>query len=144
VKMRSLFDVNLLLALFQPDHVHFERAQEWWKTNEKYGWASCPLTQNGFARILSQQTYRKPMPTAEAIARLAEQIERTDHEFWPDDVSITDRGVFEPSGILGPNQITDAYLLALAVKKGGRLATLDQAVSLRAVRGAELRHLAVL
>ena len=117
--MRSLFDVNLLLALFQPDHVHFERAQEWWKTNEKYGWASCPLTQNGFARILSQQTYRKPMPTAEAIARLAEQIERTDHEFWPDDVSITDRGVFEPSGnSLDRNQITDAVFARAGGEKG--------------------------
>ena len=49
--MRSLFDVNLLLALLQPDHVHFDRAQEWWKANQQYGWASCPLTQNGFARI---------------------------------------------------------------------------------------------
>jgi hypothetical protein len=142
--MRSLFDVNVLLALFQPDHVHFERAQEWWKANAEHGWASCPLTQNGFARILSQRTYPKPLPTAEAIARLAEHIELTDHEFWPDDVSIADRNVFDPAGILGPNQITDSYLLALAVKNDGRLATLDRGVSLRAVRGAEPRHLAVI
>jgi toxin-antitoxin system PIN domain toxin len=142
--MRSLFDVNVLLALFQPDHVHFERAQEWWKANERHGWASCPLTQNGFARIISQLSYPKPLPTAEAIARLAEQIARTDHEFWNDDVSIADPGVFDPSGILGPNQITDAYLLALAVKNDGRLATLDRSVSLRAVRGAEPKHLAVI
>lgn len=142
--MRSLFDVNVLLALLQPDHVHFERAQEWWKANEKFGWASCPLTQNGFARILSQQSYRKPLSTAEAISRLAEQMERTDHEFWPDDVSISDRVIFDASSVLGPNQITDAYLLALAVKNGGRLATLDQSISLRAVRGAEPRHLAVI
>lgn len=142
--MRSLFDVNILLALFQPDHVHFEPAQQWWKANQQYGWASCPLTQNGFARILSQQTYPKPLPTAEAVARLAEQIDGTDHVFWPDELSIVDRAVFDPSGILGPNQITDAYLLALAVKNGGRLATLDRGVSLRAVRGAEPRHLAVI
>lgn len=142
--MRSLFDVNVLLALLQPDHVHFERAQEWWKANERYGWASCPLTQNGFARIVSQQNYRRPLPTAEAIARLAEQMVRTDHEFWSDDVSIADRNVFDPAGILGPNQITDSYLLALAVKNDGRLATLDQCVSLRAVRGAEPRHLVVI
>lgn len=142
--MRSLFDVNVLLALLQPDHVHFERAQEWWKANERYGWASCPFTQNGFARIVSQQNYRKPLPTAEAIARLAEQMVRTDHEFWPDDVSIADKNVFDPAGILGPNQITDSYLLALAVKNDGRLATLDQGVSLRAVRGAEPRHLVVI
>lgn len=142
--MRSLLEVNVLLALFQPDHVHFEQAQQWWRANETYGWASCPLTQNGFARILSQQSYPKPLPTAEAITRLAEHIGHTDHEFWPDDVSITEQAIFNPGGILGPNQITDAYLLALAVKNGGRLATLDQSISLRAVRGAEPRHLAVI
>jgi hypothetical protein len=142
--MRSLFDVNVLLALLQPDHVHFDRAQEWWKANQQHGWASCPLTQNGFARIISQQNYPKPLPTAEAIILLGEQIERTDHVFWPDDLSITDRAVIDAGCILGPNQITDAYLLALAVKNGGRLATLDRGVSLRAVRGAEPRHLAVI
>jgi uncharacterized protein len=142
--MRALFDVNLLLALLQPDHVHFDRAQDWWQANQHHGWASCPLTQNGFARIVSQQTYPKPLTTAEAILRLAEQIERTDHVFWPDDISIADLEVFDPSGILGPGQITDVYLLALAVKNGGRFATLDQSVSLRAVRGAETQHLAVI
>jgi uncharacterized protein len=142
--MRSLLDVNVLLALFQPDHVHFDRAQDWWKANQQSGWASCPLTQNGFARILSQHSYPKPLLTAEAIGRLAEQIERTDHVFWPDDLSIADVAVFDSSAILGPHQITDAYLLALAVKNGGRLATLDRGVSLRSVRGAEPRHLAVI
>jgi toxin-antitoxin system PIN domain toxin len=142
--MRALFDVNVLLALLQPDHVHFERAQEWWQANQQHGWASCPLTQNGFARIISQQTYRKPLPTAEAVSRLAEQIEMTDHVFWPDDLSIADSAVFDPRGILGPNQITDVYLLALAVKNDGRLATLDSSVSLRAVRGAEARHLVMI
>ena len=142
--MRSLFDVTVLLALFQPEHVHFERAQTWWEANQQHGWASCPLTQNGFARVISQQSYRKPLPTAEAIGRLAEQIGRTDHDFWPDDISIADAAVFDRSGILGPNQITDAYLLALAVKRGGRLVTLDQSIPLRAAHGAEPRHLAVI
>ena len=142
--MQSLFDVNLLLALVQPDHVHFDRAQEWWEGNAQHGWASCPLTQNGFVRIVSQQSYPKPLPTTEAVNRLADQLDRTDHVFWPDDISIADRTVFDPTGILGPGQITDAYLLALAMKNGGRLATLDRGVSLRAVRGAEARHLAVI
>ncbi len=92
----------------------------------------------------SQQSYPKPLQSAEAIILLAEQIERTDHVFWPDDVSITDQLVFDRKGILGPNQITDTYLLALAVKNDGRLATLDRGVSLRAVRGAEQRHLAII
>ena len=142
--MRSLFDVNVLLALFQPEHIHFERVQKWWEANRHHGWASCPLTQNGFARVISQQSYRKPLSTAEAIGRLAEQIERTDHVFWPDDISIADAAAFDRSGILGPNQITDAYLLALAVKHGGRLVTFDQNIPLRAARAAEPRHLVVM
>jgi len=83
------------------------------------------------------------LPTAQVIARLAEQIDRTDHVFWPDDLSLADRDVFDFNGILGPNQITDAYLLAIAVKNAGRFATLDRGVSLRAVRGAKPQHLAV-
>jgi toxin-antitoxin system PIN domain toxin len=144
LRVRSLFDVNVLLALFQPDHLHFERAQTWWNANQQHGWASCPLTQNGFARIISQQPYPKPLPTAGAITRLAEQIERTDHVFWPDDISIADAAAFDRSGILGPNQITDAYLLALVVNHGGRLVTLDRNIPLRAVRGAEPQHLLVM
>ena len=142
--MRALFDVNLLLALLQPDHLHFERAQKWWEANQQYGWASCPLTENGFVRIISQRTYQKPLLAAEAVRRLAEQIEATNHLFWSDNLSIADSAVFDPHGILGPNQITDVYLLALAVTNGGRLATLDSAVSLRAVRGAKPRHLVVI
>jgi len=142
--MRALFDVNVLLAVLQPDHVHFERAQRWWKANEQYGWASCPLTQNGFVRILSKQSYPKPLPAAEAVIRLIEQTERTDHRFWTDNLSIADQTVFDATGILRPNQITDVYLLALAVKNDGRFATLDESISLRAVRGAEPRHLVVI
>ena len=102
--MRALFDVNLILALLQPDHLHFDRAQEWWKANQQHGWASCPLTQNGFVRIISQQTYRKPLPTAEAVSRLAEQIETTDHVFWPDDLSIADSAIFDPRAYSDPTR----------------------------------------
>ena len=84
--MRSLFDVNVLLALLAIRPCARSSAQEWWKANQQYGWATCPLTQNGFARIISQQTYPKPLSTAEAImSRRANR--QTDHVFWPDDVS---------------------------------------------------------
>ena len=69
---------------------------------------------------------------------------QSDHEFWPDDVSIADDQRFDRSFILGPNQITDVYLLGLAVKNGGRLVTFDRALPLKAVRGAEPRHLVAL
>ncbi|MGO8780248.1 MAG: VapC toxin family PIN domain ribonuclease [Rhodomicrobium sp.] len=103
-----------------------------------------PLTENGMVRIMSQSRYKAPISATFAIDLLAEQIGQTDHAFWPDDISLRDNAWFDPDRILGPNQITDAYLLALAVKHGGRLATLDYGVSLRAVRGANPQHLAVI
>lgn len=141
--MRALFDVNLLFALLQPDHVHFERAHGWWDANRVHGWASCPLTQNGFIRILSQPGYQRPVPVALALAALTDQTQTTDHAFWPDDVSLLDETRFRRDRMLGPKQLTDVYLLGLAVQHGGRLATLDRTIPLAAVRGAQARHVAV-
>ena len=142
--MRSLLDVNLLIALLQPDHVHHGLAHGWWSANRSGGWASCPLTQNGFVRILSQPRYPKPMSTAAALALLAEQTVETDHAFWPDDISLLDSQRFDFGRILGPKQLTDIYLLALAIEHGGRLATFDRTIPVGAVRGAEPRHVALI
>ncbi len=142
--MRVLFDVNALIAIVDEEHVHHWVVHEWWAANRSAGWATCPLTENGLARIMSQSGYKNRVTTTFAIDLLAEQIGEADHAFWPDDVSLCDGSRFDPGRILGPHQITDAYLLALAVKNGGRLATLDRSVPLRAVRGAEPRHLAVI
>ena len=142
--MRVLFDVNVLIALVDAQHVHHSMAQTWWEANRSFGWATCPLTENGLARIISQSGYKNRVTTTFAIDLLAEQVGEGDHAFWADDISLRDSTRFDPSSILGPGQITDAYLLALAVKNGGRLATLDRSVPLRAVRGAGPRHLAVI
>jgi len=142
--MRALLDVNVLLALFQPDHAHYELAQQWWAAHQSSGWASCPLTQNGFVRIVSQGRYPKPMALRAAIEWIAEQIATTDHAFWPDDISLLDSMSFNRDRIHGPKQLTDIYLLGLAVKNGGRLVTLDQTIPLAAVRGANEGHLVVL
>lgn len=142
--MRTLFDVNLLVAMFDEDHVHHRRAQEWWAANRAAGWASCPLTQNGCMRVISQPSYPNPVSVAFAHDFLGQQIAATDHVFWPDDISLLDLQLFDRSWILGPRQLTDVYLLALAVKHDGRLATFDGAIPLTAVRGATARHLQIL
>lgn len=142
--MRALLDVNVLLSLFDVAHIHHVRARGWWAQNNSAGWASCPLTQNGFARVVSKPAYERRIPLQTALAALSEQLARPDHEFWPDDISITDDRLFVRGHILGPNQITDVYLLGLAVKNGGRLVTFDRGLPIKSVRGAEARHLVVL
>ncbi len=142
--MRALLDVNILIALFDVPHVHHGRAHSWWTAHRSSGWASCPLTQNGFAHVISKPGYSRPIALQTALSALAAQLGQPDHEFWPDEISITDSQLFDHSNLFGPKQITDVYLLGLAVKNGGRLVTFDRGLPLKAVRGAEARHLVVL
>ncbi len=142
--MRALLDVNVLLALMDRDHIHHRAALAWWRSERGNGWASCPLTQNGFIRILCQGNYPRRRTAAQAIEQLQLQLAEPSHQFWLDDISIADDSLFDRTRILGPKQITDVYLLALAVKNGGRLATFDRSIPMAAVRGAEARHVVAL
>jgi toxin-antitoxin system PIN domain toxin len=139
--MRALFDVNALLAIFDDRHIFHERIRGWWSEHVDDGWASSPLTQNGFVRVLSQPSYTNSHSLAEALAVMRAGVVQPEHAFWPDDIQITDPDVFDHSRILGPGQITDVYLLGLAVKNGGRLVTFDKGVPIAAVRGAGRDHL---
>ncbi len=142
--MRALLDVNVLIALLDSRHVHHRLATEWLGRNLKSGWASCPLTQNGCLRIISQPSYPNRTAIGLVARHLGEAVAGPDHAFWPDDISLLEPGVLDWERILGPRQVTDAYLLALAVKHGGRLVTLDDGVPVAAVPGAKKSHLEVL
>jgi len=142
--MRALLDVNVLIALLDSDHLHHARATAWLKENIKAGWASCPLTQNGCVRIMALPGYPNSLPAAAVAERLAAAAATVHHAFWPDAVSLLDAGRISWSAVLGARQVTDAYLLALAVEQGGRLVTLDRAAPLKAVSGAKARHLVVI
>lgn len=141
---RALLDVNVLLALFDLDHVDHRRARRWLEAEIGGGWASCALTQNGFVRIVSQPRYPNPVPAARAIERLEWATRSEHHAFWPCDVSVLDRQLVDPDRVLGPRQVTDVYLLALAVRHAGRFVTFDRQVPLAAVDGADESHLEVL
>jgi len=142
--MRALLDINVLLALLDADHVEHGSARAWLEREIPAGWASCAITQNGFVRVISQPRYPSPVPAAEAIRRL-ELATRTDrHAFWPCDLSLLDDESIDRTRVHGPRQVTDVYLLALAVAKGGRFVTFDRTVPLSAVVGARQEHLVVL
>jgi toxin-antitoxin system PIN domain toxin len=141
---RALLDINVLLALLDSDHVDHEKAREWADREIQHGWASCAITQNGFVRIISQPRYPSPVHPAQALGRLTRAANTEHHEFWPCSVSLLDGRTVHPALLHGPRQVTDAYLLALAVSHGGRFVTLDQSVPLKAVRGAQSAHLTVL
>ena len=142
--MRALLDVNVLIALHDRDHVHHERAAKWLESNIKHGWASCPLTQNGCLRVMSQAGYSSPQPLAGLVTMLQRSTETKFHELWGDDISILDAARFNHSHIHSPRQLTDLYLLGLAVKNKGRLASFDQRIPLSAVVGATTAHLVTL
>ena len=133
----ALLDVNVLVALFDPAHLHHEDAHRWFGPNRKHGWATCPITVNGCIRVLSNPAY----PTVEATAgevtdHLRSFCASPHHHFWTDSVSLLDDTLFRQSMISGHQKITDIYLLGLVVRNHGRLATFDRSIPLKAVHGA--------
>ncbi|MGH9114545.1 MAG: TA system VapC family ribonuclease toxin [Acidimicrobiales bacterium] len=142
--MRALLDINVLLALFDSDHVEHRRAHRWLDREIASGWASCPITENGFVRIISQPRYPSPVPPARAIGLLAGACVPDHHQFWPCDISVVDDAAIDGRRLHGPRQVTDAYLLALALAHGGRFVTFDRSVPVASVVGATEDHLTVL
>ena len=134
---RALLDVSVLIALFDAGHVHHEIAHDWFEDHRTLGWATCPLTENGFVRVLSQVVSGGEItPVPELVDRLRRFCSSGHHEFWPDSVSWLDEAMFDAARARSHRQLTDVYLLGLAVKRGGCLVTFDQRIPLGAVKGA--------
>lgn len=121
-----LLDVNLLVALAWPNHIHHVPARRWFAAAVGQGWATTPVTEFGFVRVSSNPAaVGEPLTPAEALTVLAEIRARPGHRMWPDDTSPTDRALVDPTRLVGHRQVSDAHLLALARRHEGRLATLD-------------------
>ena len=140
--MRYLLDVNVWVALLDEAHVHHALAVAFMQ-RRKVQIATCPLVENGVIRVLNLPGYSKHGPAGfEAVSNKVQQIcADTDHQFWPDEVSLCSPGTVNWPRVLGHNQITDVYLLALAVANQGCLATLDHRVAISTVVGASKEHL---
>ncbi len=141
----ALLDVNVLVALFNPDHIHHEAAHGWFSANQSRGWATCPITENGLVRILSNIAYTQGRyESADAVRnRLDTFCASGNHTFWPEQLSIRDEERFKLSG-LSHGKITDVYLLAIAVDQGGRFVTFDRRIPLTAAVGAAPDQLEVI
>ncbi len=122
-----LLDVNVLVALAWPNHVHHRQAQTWFAQKGAAAFRTCPMTQTGFVRISSNPAFSPAAVTpAQALGLLERVAQLPGHEFWPDDIQWRDAAALCPP-LAGHRQVMDAYLLALAGLRGGVLATLDRA-----------------
>lgn len=132
----SLLDVNVLIALLDSGHIHHSVAQRWFIQQGSAAWATCPLTENGLVRILSNPKYSSQplsaLDVASVLSALKSRFAAT-HQFWPDSLSINDAS-FDLARVTGAKQITAMYLLGLAVKHDGSLATFDRRMSSETVR----------
>jgi uncharacterized protein len=143
-RRRALLDVNVLIALFNDTHVHHEVAHDWFDDHRAFGWATCAITENGFLRILSHPGAEVENDRATLFASLRKFCASGHHDFWADRVSLRDETLFASSPIVSSRHLTDVYLLGLATRMGGTLATFDAGIPLDAVRGATRHNLSVI
>ncbi len=142
--MKALYDVSALIALLDREHSSHEAVSAWFVRNVEQGWASCPFTQNGFLRIVSQPNYPSPVSLAEAHDQLLAATSTQHHQFFAADVSLLDDTLVNFRSLAGHRQLTDVYLLALAVAHEARLVTLDDHIPIVAVHGANETNLVVI
>lgn len=132
-----LLDINVLIALAWPNHVHHREAVEWFRGRAVNAFRTCPMTQAGFVRISSNPSFTPAAVTPrDALALLRLVTDLPGHEFWPDNLPLA--AAFEDAAPLATHrQVTDGYLLALAASHGGVLATLDRGIAPLARRAPE-------
>ena len=124
--MTFLLDVNLLIALAWPSHVHHQIAQRWFQRIGQKGWASCPLTQTAFVRISSNPKFVDgAVSPQEAMSLLTKATVSNAHEFWADDIAFLEGNPVPVTHLVAHRQVTDVYLLGLVMKHKAKLATLD-------------------
>jgi toxin-antitoxin system PIN domain toxin len=132
-----LLDVNVLISLAWPEHSQHSLARGWFAKNSSKGWATCPLVEAGFVRIVSTPAFSsRAVSVQEAVDALRVSVGNEAHQFWPDSISFPDAARLLKAPITGHQQITDAYLVALAIHNRGRLATLDHKIAHIAPTGA--------
>ncbi|WP_447725673.1 TA system VapC family ribonuclease toxin [Sphingomonas koreensis] len=136
--MTYLLDVNVLIALIDPAHVGHDAAHRWFDEKGRAAWATCPMTENGVIRIVGHPKYPNTPGSPAIVAEIVTQLRALPgHVFWPDDISLVGAEHVDGAQVLTSGQVTDTYLLGLAVAHGGLLATFDRRLSVKAVMGGK-------
>jgi toxin-antitoxin system PIN domain toxin len=139
----TLLDVNVLVALLSQDSDSHDAAQRWFLHHARKGWATCPFTQAGFVRIISNPaSSRHVIRPPQAIEVLEDSLKFPVHEFWKDDLSMAEATADFGEYLTGHQQTNDAYLLGLASRHKGRIVTFDRGIPALA-SAAGLSHLVI-
>ncbi len=132
-KRKYLLDLNTLIALAEPDHEFHKQAGKWFQAEGKENWGVCPLTEAGFIRITIHPKYRPATRTVQqATAILASFAKHPGYRYWPIVDSWATLTAPFSARIFGHQQVTDAYLLGLAIREHGVLVTFDSAIGVLA------------
>ena len=140
----ALLDVNVLIALFSPDHIHHDAAHDWFADHRQCGWATCSITENGLVRILAHPSSGLGLRAADVADRMRRFRTSGGHHFWTDRHSVSDASIFDLALISSPRHVTGIHLLGLAVSQQGCLATFDASIPWQAVADATRDHLQVI
>ena len=132
----ALLDANVLIALIDPRHVHHESCHRWFSSRGEAPWASCVITQNAVLRIVGHPRYPNSPGSPAVVSRILEElVGHPQHRFWPDAISLLNDPAIRESRLLEAGQLTDTYLLALAVHHGGTLVSFDRRLATEVVSG---------
>ena len=124
-----LLDANVLIALAWPVHEFHNRVGRWFARHSRAGWATCPFTEAAFVRVLSNPAFSaNALTPANALLVLESNLSLPRHQFWPDSTPVVDALKNIEVRFTGHRQITDAYLVSLAARHRGKLATLDKGI----------------
>ncbi len=124
--MIQMPDVNTLVAAAWPNHVHHRTARAWFRNSMSDGWATCAIVQSGFLRIsMNPAVVGRRVPFPEAAGILSRFTAGTEHVLWRSEAVPEEWPAWLRDRVQGYRQITDAFLIATAIKHGGMLATLD-------------------
>ncbi len=123
---KYLLDVNILIALTQPEHIHFQAATKWFDSHAR-DWGLCAFSEAGFLRT-SANPKAGNLTVSDATDLLAALAKRPGYRYWPITAGWALLSASFADRVYGHQQIADAYLLGLVIKENGVLVTLDKAI----------------